>query len=49
MLVSCSSTLPPAPNQARPLWENDGHAFAKTKTIMKAISSRTADASAPSS
>ena len=41
MSISWSSTLPPEPNQARPLCENDGHAFAKTKTIMPAISTST--------
>src|SRR5690349_13057063 len=48
MFTSWSSTFPPGPNQARPLWANEGHAFWKTKMIIPAISANTRQANAPS-
>ncbi len=48
MSPSCWSTLPPDPNHAKPLLENDGHAFAKTKITIPAISASSEQASTPS-
>src|SRR3954453_8741365 len=48
MALSWSSALPPAPNQARPLCENDGHPRTKTVTIIASSSPTTAQTSAPS-
>src|SRR5215475_10880968 len=42
MLCSCVSTLPPEPNHAIPLCENEGHAFANTKMTIPATSASTA-------
>src|ERR1700761_5638718 len=46
--ASSSSTLPPGPNQARPLWENDGQPWTKTTTISASSSATTPSTSAPS-
>src|SRR3954447_7125778 len=46
--LSWSSTLPPAPNQARPLCENDGQPRTSTVTIIASSSPTTAQTSAPS-
>src|SRR6476646_8906915 len=48
MSSSCRSTSPPEPNQARPLWANEGHALLKTKTIMPPMISSTRQATPPS-
>src|ERR1700733_7916801 len=46
--LSWSSTSPPAPNQARPLWENEGQPWTSTVTIIASSSPTTAQTSAPS-
>ena len=46
--LSWSSTLPPAPNQARPLCENDGQPRTRTVTIIASSSPTTAQTSTPS-
>src|ERR1700742_2183467 len=48
MLAISSSTLPPAPNQARPLWEKDGQPWTKTTAISASSSATTPRTSAPS-
>ena len=40
---SCVSTLPPGPNQLRPLAENDGQALMNTVTIIATISTSVSD------
>ena len=47
-MLSWSSTLPPEPNQASPLWANDGQARTKTVTISASSSPTTAQTNAPS-
>src|ERR1700759_4636270 len=46
--ASSSSTLPPGPNQARPLCANDGQPSTKTTTISASSSATTAMTSGPS-
>src|SRR5215218_166704 len=46
--LSWSSTSPPAPNQERPLCENDGQPWTKTVTIIASSSPTTAQTSTPS-
>ncbi len=46
--MSWSSTLPPGPNQARPLCANDGQPRTKTVTIIASSRPTTAQTSAPS-
>src|SRR5215218_7792121 len=46
--LSWSSTLPPAPNQARPLCENEGQPRTSTVTIIASSSPTTAQTNAPS-
>src|ERR1044072_8745459 len=46
--LSCSSTLPPGPNQASPLWEKDGQARTKTVTISASSSPTRVQTRAPS-
>src|SRR5918999_6507800 len=48
MSVSSVSTFVPEPNQARPLFANEGHALANTNTTMPAMSTSTVQATAPS-
>src|SRR5262245_39466953 len=48
MSCNCVSTLPPDPNHAMPLCENDGHALANTNTTIPATSASTATPSAAS-
>src|SRR5882757_3410388 len=46
--LSWSSTLPPGPNQARPLWEKEGQAWTKTITISASSRPTTVQTNAPS-
>src|SRR6185295_16077940 len=43
MSPSCWSTLPPEPNQERPLCKKDGHALTKTNSTIPAIVTSTSD------
>src|SRR4051812_42082039 len=45
----CTSTLPPEPNQARPLCANDGQPCTRTKSSIDPVANKTAQTSAPSS